>query len=136
MDPIFVGCCYCSIMGKDIQCYFEKQICFKNQPFRLLRVDYSILLHPITFIIIFFRLFWIKSLLSPENLTRKEAKLDLFCKLATTLPKTVAYKNKTSFNFFSTLCFIASIKNIEQNKRENIYSFGFTKPALKFCVPN
>ena len=36
-------------------------------------------------------------------------------------------------NVFLRLCFI---KNIKQNMRENMYSIGFTKPALQFCAPD
>ena len=44
-------------------------------------------------------------------------------------------KNKTRFEFFSTVALIASFKNTKQNIRENIvYSVGFTKPALKCCA--
>ena len=40
------------------------------------------------------------------------------------------------FRFSPFLCLVASIKNIKQNIRENIYSVIFTKPALKFCKLN
>ena len=44
-----------------------------------------------------------------------------------TSPKQLRKKIKQFLNFFSTLCFISSIKNIKQNKRENIYSVCFKK---------
>ena len=54
-----------------------------------------------------------------------------------TFPKQSRKKKiKQVLNFFFTLCFIASIKNIKQNMRENIVQYCTTKPALKFCAPN
>ena len=57
----------------------------------------------------------------PENITIKETKLVLFCTLTTHLLNSCVKK------ILSTLCFIASIKNIEQNIRENI---------VQCCAPN
>ena len=38
---------------------------------------------------------------------------------------------KKVLHFFSTLCFIASIKNNKQNKRENIVQYWFYETSIK-----
>ena len=72
--------------------------------------------------IYFFLFVWIKFLLPLENTTWKETKLILFCTLST---------HQTNFDFFFTLSFIASVKAIKQNIRENIVQHWLNETSIK-----
>ena len=74
-------------------------------------------------------MFWIKLLLPPENITRKETKLVLFCSLQLTSPKQPHIKIKQVW--ISTLCFIASIKSFKPNIWENIIQCWFYETSIE-----
>ena len=80
---------------------------------------------------LFSRLFWIKHLLPLENITRKKNWFYFVARLRLNFPKKSRKKIKQVWNMFHTSCFIASIKNIKQNIRENIVQCWFYDPSIK-----
>ena len=65
--------------------------------------------------------------LPPANRTRKKQNWFYF---VLSPPLNSRVKNKTSFNFFSTIGFICSqLKKINKINEKILYSVGFTKPA-------
>ena len=73
----------------------------------------------------FYRLFWIKCLLPPENITRKETKPVLFLCLRLP-PLNSRVKMKQIFFFFSMLCFIVIFYCVNQKH--------LTKYTRKYCI--
>ena len=65
--------------------------------------------------------------------TKKKKKWLYFVHLQLTSPKQT---RKKVFILFFTLCFIASIKNIKQNTRENIVECWFYETCIKILRPN